>query len=749
MALSLAAVALLWSPILRSDVTPAGDGARIMKFIAFARHAGGFAFWNPYRNGGYPLSADPEHFWLLALLIDPASPYANLALNAAIFMAIVVAAVPAWLIGRRLALTPFWNVLFVVTLSFNERVIWNELSGRIAAFESYVALLVVIWNLLYRRLRPWNYALMSAAIAVAFVAGAHFAFVHCALVLSRFLFSDGAPWRQPLRHSLSALGRAALVCMAGFALSGAWSIPLVAHFAQARPLVSAVAYLPEAPDSLLAYARLLVPFVPADVELVSFASLLLVPAFLLARWARPAKIAPGGLGFDLVYIWGGLFVLMSVPWLGPLVKSLYQMLPFVSGVRWSSPFEIVVRLALTINAFVIFQALAARRVDELDGMTRLAIGAYLVVAAAFTAIYGVTAGEPVTAAAGVAAVLLAAYGLLSGAGVRIAVLERATVTGLGGVLVVLSTALIASEMSWPYYPGTVASTRTANERDWPHLETIVRSDPDPYFRFIVGDYSSLYFLDDEKRGTEAFSLFYPPSLARTLNYLSPRHETRQLRPHWVRLVVCTDFDPRALDLIAIKYMFCRPNGPDPRLSANWREVGREHGSILFRNTAYDGGIRIFCNWRSGGPPWARDDVLSAFSQGVALLDPAAAQGLPGPAADCTAAPRSRRDVEVLEDRPGHMTLRVTSATPGIVFIPDNYDRGWRAAVNGIATPVIEVYGAYIGLAVAAGQSLVTLEYRDRYFWAGLAVTMLAGIGLCGYVVFAGRGRGKNLPAAQS
>src|SRR5262249_12691959 len=155
-------------------------------------------------------------------------------------------------------------------LAFSERLLWLQLSGRAGALLNHASLLVVIWSLLYRPMRPWNYAVISVAIGVAFAVGAHFALVHCALVLSSFLFFEGGPWRQPLSRSLSALGRAMLLSLVGLALSGAWSIPLVAHFAEARHITSALAYLPETPDSLLAYARLFVPFVPANIEYVSF-----------------------------------------------------------------------------------------------------------------------------------------------------------------------------------------------------------------------------------------------------------------------------------------------------------------------------------------------------------------------------------------------------------------------------------------------------------------------------------------------
>jgi hypothetical protein len=38
-----------------------------------------------------------------------------------------------------------------------------------------------------------------------------------------------------------------------------------------------------------------------------------------------------------------------------------------------------------------------------------------------------------------------------------------------------------------------------------------------------------------------------------------------------------------------------------------------------------------------------------------------------------------------------------------------------------------------------GESVVSLEYRDNYFCAGLAISLLAAVGLCGYGAFA-RGR---------
>jgi uncharacterized membrane protein YfhO len=85
-----------------------------------------------------------------------------------------------------------------------------------------------------------------------------------------------------------------------------------------------------------------------------------------------------------------------------------------------------------------------------------------------------------------------------------------------------------------------------------------------------------------------------------------------------------------------------------------------------------------------------------------------------------------------------------TARPGIVVIPDNYDRGWRGTVNGVAAPILEVYGAYLGVPIGPGESVLRLEYRDNYFWAGLATSALATIGLFAYGAFAGRQRARPI-----
>jgi hypothetical protein len=61
-------------------------------------------------------------------------------------------------------------------------------------------------------------------------------------------------------------------------------------------------------------------------------------------------------------------------------------------------------------------------------------------------------------------------------------------------------------------------------------------------------------------------------------------------------------------------------------------------------------------------------------------------------------------------------------------------------VNGNATPLIELYGAYLGVPVGPGESVVKLKYFDNLFWIGLATSAVIAIALCLYCALAGRRR---------
>jgi hypothetical protein len=108
-------------------------------------------------------------------------------------------------------------------------------------------------------------------------------------------------------------------------------------------------------------------------------------------------------------------------------------------------------------------------------------------------------------------------------------------------------------------------------------------------------------------------------------------------------------------------------------------------------------------------------VLHAYAEGVALVAPGATNFLPERDPACPSGRDADAKVAVTEDRPGSMRFSVASSYPGIIVIPDNFDAGWRASVNGGKTPVLKAYHAYIGIPVNSGRSTIQLTYSDIFF----------------------------------
>jgi uncharacterized membrane protein YfhO len=90
-------------------------------------------------------------------------------------------------------------------------------------------------------------------------------------------------------------------------------------------------------------------------------------------------------------------------------------------------------------------------------------------------------------------------------------------------------------------------------------------------------------------------------------------------------------------------------------------------------------------------------------------------------------------------------LLVEADRAGYVVMADAYDPGWRATVDGEATPVLRANVAFRAVAVPAGPHVVEMAYRPRALALGLGLTLLTAA-LAGLVAAArarssGRARG--------
>jgi uncharacterized membrane protein YfhO len=80
----------------------------------------------------------------------------------------------------------------------------------------------------------------------------------------------------------------------------------------------------------------------------------------------------------------------------------------------------------------------------------------------------------------------------------------------------------------------------------------------------------------------------------------------------------------------------------------------------------------------------------------------------------------------------HIAVKVQAANGGVLVLSELFYPGWEARVNGMLVPISEVDGGLRGIAVAAGESQVTVDYAPQTVRLGgilsgltFALTLLA------------------------
>ena len=729
---ALAVTSILWSGTLRTDATPYGDGSRIMKWLAFVQgHRDTFELWNPFRNGGYPVFADPEQFWFLAPFVNTASVHANLQLNIALFVVLLLPAAAAWVVARRLGLNFLWAAVAAILIGFNEPLILLEQSARFAGFINLTSLLAVLAIVSRRRLDIFDYAMLAVCMGVAFAVAVQYAILQTMVIFSSFLFGFQANSPSRIGQAIGAMTRTAAVCLAGLALAAVVVFPLFGHLRDAHVPLEGIQYQPvllHHPSQLL---RFFLPFVPSAKPI--FLSLLVVPACVvgvvfgapdgLRHWLRSMTI-------PIAYV--VVFSLMCLPFLGPWLAENYSRVPIISSVRqFGSAVMIFVVLSALATALA-FQFYGERRMVAFGRGARIALGVYFALAAATCAIFGTPMrSQSVSVVAAIASALLLVVAIYFIVTVfdrwRVNPIENKKISTLALGLCVLSLFMLAPTAFVEHHLGLGRPIHISNDVELPRLYQTVISDHDGYYQFLK-DMGGVWFLHSFNRGGAAFSLYFPKGQAHSFSLISSKYELSRQRPHWVRpLLPCKEFEVAALELLAVKYLFCRKSELNGFSPPGFEVAGSQDGIVLFRRTAKsDSLLHVFCRSRQSPPSElreSRENVLDAFSHREVLLDSNSLETRSDPG--CPDDAFADANVRFEKNTPNEMLLTVESRHAGMLVIPDNFARGWSATVNGQQVPISRAFYAYRAVPVMRGQNRIRLVYTDPYVTAGLFVSTAA------------------------
>ena len=172
---------------------------------------------------------------------------------------------------------------------------------------------------------------------------------------------------------------------------------------------------------------------------------------------------------------------------------------------------------------------------------------------------------------------------------------------------------------------------------------------------------------------------------------------------------------------------------DVHASPDWSRVSTDGRWVLYARDAAAPRAELFGSWTvAGSAAAALDDVTAPGYDPVRTLVLEQDPGVPpAPAADAGTATYRWDGTQAA-------TIDVHAASSSVLLVRDAYDTGWRATVDGRATPVLAADSVSIGVAVPAGSHTVRLMYREPWILWGLLGSLVAVVALLLSALFVGR-----------
>ena len=180
-----------------------------------------------------------------------------------------------------------------------------------------------------------------------------------------------------------------------------------------------------------------------------------------------------------------------------------------------------------------------------------------------------------------------------------------------------------------------------------------------------------------------------------------------------------------LDLLDVRYVLIDASLPQDRddvlaLREGRREVFRNNEVFIYESEGLPGRAWIVHDARTVGS----DEALPLLTSGA--VDPRMTVLLEGPAPLVSAPNGVDSDVaQVTRVDPDGLALSTTSTADGVLVVSEVYANGWRAWVDGVETPVLPAFHTLQGIALPAGDHVVTLRYDPLSLRLGLWISGLA------------------------
>lgn len=667
---------------ITNKTAPGGDGGRIHSGIAFSSAADSlFPLWNPYKLGGIPVLADPERFTPMGYITSMDDPYRLLKINIVLISLAFGFSFSVFLLSRVMGLDVPGAALaaFIMTTSqsFEIAYLYGRLIGMINLCGCFLTAAAYLHFAHKPEKRIFQYFFPAISVGYALSYAGYYALV----MPIGFLYVLAIACQHQIKKSLKpALLRATLdmiaIGLAGITLFSVFIVPLFSYqFSNGLP-ASEGGFNTVMPESFM---NLFFPVLTtgnrvAVMEVYPFTSLLLLPGIAMFISAQRQKNAFVWASFAFI-CGAGLVTFLDFPGLSWL-KGIYVQAPILSGIRHVSIYYYPLVFAL------VYICVLGLRKKDFD-LRQAVLFAVCVLGAGFLLNI-----DPTGFFATHKKIIFGCSAL----SVFFLVLFKHLKNKEYIIIFILLVQIFAIDHNIGH-----ENRRSYKTKDIEMIH-VLQNDKD-YFRLYCLQSQCPPNAAPHVQGLQGFSLYFSPEHRRVIELFQDRKSDKS-RPHWDRPPPCDRIEkPQLLEMLNIKYVQCAA-APPP---GNWVAVANHKKNwMLYQNEDWRPALRLF------GPEQDLSSVKWPNMEQVWV----------------TGKSDSAQMVELNENS---VEVVVQAEKDSILYLPEYYDSGWRAYVDGKETPVLKLFGIFRGAAVPAGQHHVLFVYRPLFVTISFALSCMAWV----------------------
>jgi hypothetical protein len=712
-------------PMLSGRAVPAGDGRRILPTVAFINKAESFPLWDPYREGGQPFMANPEKFIILGHLLNSNDPHVYFKLNLVYLTALFCFAAAVYFVALQLKVSPAGSMLAGFIAATSQMFVFSLYSGnpiQFLAASAGLGALVFYCKFAHSR-KLW--LLLTSGLLIGFEI---YVLGYYVVLTALLCWLYGLWWYRRKTELLSSAARSTLevgaMLICGFCAFAVILFPMVellaTHLATHSPIGSNGLYetLPwgiSFPAIFIPVINLVRNFPSMDLatdNIFYFTSMPALPLIVIAVLNR-RKLPPEFIYPIIVLAIMGIVLAGRVFPLNSII-SRFGSIPFICHVRWSSTFHFYFSIALSLLCGFGFQAFHERPAEERISRFVPALSVVLLFGCGFL-LHLLSPGHKT------AHTIWSEQSLIWPAGLGILYLLPYPSFTRKHFCVYIAV-LVAAQIIFLRFHGIPETTRS-DFKEVAATAAILKDKMtgpgclDKVFNFRQ--------LPVPIRSYGNYSVYFSPEHRFALETVIGKPITA-LRFSWVPAeyyLPASSWNEAAMEAMNLRYLFLRtPNIQEEReyFDTQYTRLCEDGPFTLLERKNWVCPLRVLSNWEI--VPDLELVKKRMNSKDFNPLDTvllAKDPGLP-PVSDNSNRPDSK--VELTKFSENELSIDVVGDHPGVLYIPEYYEKNWKARVNGKPVEVIRANGAFRAVPVLAGRQRVELFYSQVSMKIGLGVS---------------------------